>query len=66
MYDLIGKRVKDVVEILADDGREVRIIESNDRKMKNFDEKIVVRLREDGNVVTITSTNFLFRPLEEK
>lgn len=66
MYDLIGKRVKDVVEILADDGREVRIIESNDRKMKDFDEKIVVRLREDGNVVTITSTNFLFRPLEEK
>lgn len=66
MNEFVGQKVDDVVAVLCSLGKAFKVVEYNDRKMANFDTKLVIKQELDGDVITLIVGNFLFRPIEKE
>ncbi|MEG2116156.1 MAG: hypothetical protein RRZ69_00575 [Clostridia bacterium] len=66
MNEFVGQKVDDVVTVLRSVGQAFKVVEYNDRKMANFDTKLVIKQELDGDVITLIVGNFLFRPIEKE
>ncbi|MFI3166879.1 MAG: hypothetical protein R3Y32_02045 [Bacillota bacterium] len=62
---LVGKKLDKAVEMLSCEGIEFEIVAYNDKKMKSFDETLVLRATKKGEKIILVATNFLFAPETE-
>lgn len=57
MYKLIGMSLSEALATVGD--KEVFIIRNDSDKLKNYDDDLIVRVREEDNIIYLTVSHFM-------